>query len=157
MDRMKVLVPFLLLAFSANCQSGSSGHVFYAPTLIKYYRGHTGSHGLGGGYDKVFWRGLGFAGDLGWFWPGDRPDSGVGLGSLNSSYDFVSRHSVEPFVTGGYGFAFRSRVNNMANFGGGVDWWLGQRTGLRLEIRDHTDMQSRGDHLISFRIGLGFR
>lgn len=154
---MRFVLILLLAAGSLNAQAGSSGHVYYAPAVIRSYGGNTFTHGIGGGYNKGIWRGVGFLGDIGWFFPGDRPDIGVGLGSLNASYHFVSSARVEPFVTGGYGFMFRSRVNNMANFGGGAIWWFGRRTGLRVELRHHTDRESRGDNVTSFRIGLGFR
>ena len=37
--------------------------------------------GLGAGYDAVNWQGVGIAGDVGWFCPGDSPNNGIGLGS----------------------------------------------------------------------------
>jgi hypothetical protein len=154
---MKVFLAVTLLVSSAIAQSASSGHVFYAPTAIKNVRTTNLGHTLGGGYDYVFWRGIGIAGDVGWLWSGDRIGSGLGVGSLNGSYHFPTRQKLDPFVTAGYGLLFRSGTVNMANFGGGANWWFHDSLGLRLEVRDHSDFGSRSQHFISFRLGLSFR
>jgi hypothetical protein len=61
---MKVFLAVTLLVSSAIAQSASSGHVFYAPTAIKNVRTTNLGHTLGGGYDYVFWRGIGIAADV---------------------------------------------------------------------------------------------
>ena len=151
---MKVVLAFTLLASSAIAQSG---HVFYAPTALKNVRTTNLAHTLGGGYEYAFWRGLGVAGDVGWLWTGDRFSSGAGIGSINGSYHFSPRKKLDPFVTAGYGILFRSATRNMANFGGGVNWWFRDGLGLRLEARDHSDFASQSQHIVSFRLGLAFR
>ena len=154
---MKVVLALILGSFAMSAQTGSSAHGFYAPTVFKNFRSTNVGHTLGGGYDHVFWRGVGVAGDVGWLWSGDRIGSGVGIGSLNGSYHFTPREKLDPFVTAGYGLLFRSGTVNMGNFGGGVNWWFQDSLGLRLEVRDHSDFGSRSQHYISFRLGLSFR
>ena len=154
---MKAVLALALLVYSASAQSPSSGFVYYSPTMVNSFGRNSWGNSVGGGYDGVFWKGLGIGGDLGWFWPGSRLNSGIGLGSLNGGYHLAPRGKVDPFVTAGYGFLFRSGWSNMGNFGGGVNWWFRDTTAVRLEVRDHSDFRSRSDHIVSFRIGLGFR
>ena len=154
---MKVVLAVAFISLPMVAQTGGSAHAFYAPTALHNFRSTNAGHTLGGGYDHVFWRGVGVAGDVGWLWTGDRFSSGVGIGSLNGSYHFASRQKLDPFATAGYGFLFRSGTVNMANFGGGVNWWLQDNLGLRFEVRDHSDFRSRSQHFISFRLGLSFR
>ena len=154
---MRLFIAVVLLACSAVAQSGSAGYAYYAPTLVKSYRSHSWAQGAGAGFDTVLWRGIGAGGDLGWFWPSDQVDNGVGLLSVNGFYHFSPTAKLDPFVTAGYGLMFRSGSLNMANFGGGVNWWARDNLGLRFEVRDHSDFHNRSDHFISFRVGLLFR
>jgi hypothetical protein len=79
-------------------------------------------------------RGLGIAGELSALHlssGGGRPD---GLLSANASYQFdaPSRRLV-PFATGGYSFGINS--SHGFDIGGGINYWIRPRTGLRFEVR----------------------
>jgi hypothetical protein len=82
---------------------------------------------------------------------------GLGLLSANGSYHFARQRKVSPFLTGGYSSVFGHGQRNLVNFGGGMNYWLRERIGLRLEIRDHIYADGTGRHLLGFRIGFAFR
>jgi hypothetical protein len=52
---------------------------------------------------------------------------------------------------------FRNGVANGGHFGGGVNYWLKERVGLRFEVRDHVVAEAAGTHFLDFRFGLTFR
>jgi hypothetical protein len=87
--------------------------------------------------------------------------TGFGLLSLNVSYHFANRSNparVVPFVTAGYGLAFRSGTENLFNWRGGMTYWFGRRVGLRVELRDYI-WTAHGGHRIDtgIRFGAAFR
>jgi hypothetical protein len=45
----------------------------------------------------------------------------------------------------------------MINFGGGIEWWIRERKGLRLEFRDHRMGEATNLYYLDFRIGFEFR
>ncbi len=152
---------FLLICF-AGAMPGQSfeqhrgqGYVFFAPG-----RGfETTTLHIGAGGEGFIYKGLAAGGDIGYLFPAQSFRYGAGLLSVNGSYH-LNRNShwiVSPFVTSGYSLAFRGAAANMVNVGGGLNYWLGERTGLRLEFRDHIQPGYRATHLLEFRIGLAFR
>jgi hypothetical protein len=111
--------------------------------------------GFGG--DALVYKGIGIGAELGYLTPWQCMGSGSGLLSVDGSYHFHPNKTVSPFFTGGYSLAFRSEILNMVNFGGGVNWWLSDRRGIRLEARDHLAPEYADTHWLSFRIGFLFR
>jgi hypothetical protein len=102
-------------------------------------------------------RRVAIGGELGYLTPWRGMGDGIGLFSLNGSYNFLRERRMSPFVTGGYSLAFRSGHLNMVNLGGGVNMWLGRGIGIRLEARDHLAPEYADTHCLSFRIGFLFR
>jgi len=145
------------LAAQEGKQYRSQGYVFFAPGLASP-GGHSFLH-FGGGGDALIYKGLGAGAELGYIFPSRSAADGVGLFSANGSYHFRKLPSgkLVPFVTAGYSMLFRSGVGNLVNFGGGVDYWFRERTGLHLEFRDHIWPECGPTHFIQFRIGLSFR
>src|SRR5579863_2461659 len=85
---------------------------------------------IGAGADGFLYRGLAAGADLGYMFPPASAGNGIGLLSVNPSYHFVNKertNRIVPFITGGYGLAFRSGTANLANFGGGVTLWFIER------------------------------
>lgn len=79
--------------------------------------------------------------------------------SVNGAYHFNNAGRWRPFVTGGYTFGFDGEVTeNLFNIGGGVDYWIRPKVGLRIEFRDHV-WSGDGDavHLWGVRCGVTFR
>jgi hypothetical protein len=59
-------------------------------------------------------------------------------------------HTIEPFVEGGLGI-LTAGVGPIVDVGGGADWWLTPRVGIRTAVRD----QMLGT--IGFEVGLVWR
>jgi len=126
---------------------------------------------VGGGVDIPVVAGVSVSGDFGLVGPtGDgivRERSGYasfGNGRLlpfNASYRF-NRHDAHqpwPFLTGGTGVIFgrRDAIVGGLNVGGGIDWWLRERRGVRVEVRDQLLEEFDGSHLVTLRVGFIFR
>lgn len=114
---------------------------------------------VGGGGEGLVYKGLGLGAEVGYLSPFEDLADGIGILSTNVSYHFVkprSNQKLIPFVTGGFSLAFRNGASGGGNFGGGVQYWVRPRLGLRFEFRDHI-FSSDTAHLYGFRVGLSFR
>lgn len=115
---------------------------------------------FGGGGEGRLYKGLSAGAELGYVHPGESFRDGFGLLSTNGTYRFWTgspSQKVVPFLTAGYSLAFRDGTANLANFGGGVDYWFRPRAALRLEARDHIWPSKDGistSHVLMFRVGL---
>ncbi|HKQ09168.1 MAG TPA: outer membrane beta-barrel protein [Blastocatellia bacterium] len=124
--------------------------------------GNTGSDSgarftAGGGGERLFYRGLGIGGEIGYLSSSNSIGDGIGIGSVNLAYHFNNAGKVAPFVTGGASAAFRgSSAAGGGNFGGGIQYWPKDHVGLRFEVRDHI-FSSDSPHLFTFRVGVTFR
>jgi hypothetical protein len=121
----------------------------------------SGSEGLftvGAGGEGLVYKGLGFGAEVGYLAPFRGAGNGFGILSTDASYHFDRGSSkLVPFVTGGYSLAFRGgAASSGGNFGGGVQYWMKDHLGLRLEFRDHV-FSSDSPHEYQFRVGLSFR
>jgi hypothetical protein len=78
-------------------------------------------------------------------------------GVVHFTHATTSRSS--PFVTGGYSrFSSGDGSFKAWNFGGGVDFWMKQRAGLRVEFRNHIRPDHRGNvNYWSLRAGVSVR
>lgn len=160
----------LLLALSivASAQTGKQyrgqGYLFFAPGVTG---DGAGTVRFGGGGEGFVYKGLGVGAEIGYLAPWSSFNDGVAAGSANLSYHLLPKtddKKIEPFVTTGYSIFARAGVSHGFNVGGGVNLWLSERGGLRLEIRDDISrgpISSRSsfasDHFVSFRIGVAFR
>jgi len=138
------------------------GYVYAASGFATAGSEASGGMQFGGGGEGRIYKGLGAGADIGYLFAPRSFKDGIGLLSANGSYHFETSSSprtVVPFVTGGYSLAFRSETANLYNFGGGIDYWFSQKTGVRLEARDHVWPGDGGPtgHIVSFRIGMLFR
>ena len=150
----------LLLPCQALAQDESSArffpYTFVAPGGVS--NGGTTLH-VGGGFDALIWKGLGASVEGGYLGPvPDGFDYGIGVISANAVFHTrpPRRHQLTPFVTGGYSFAFREQHGNAINFGGGVNYWLSERTAMRVEFRDHMPVaggEVQDAHLWGARFG----
>jgi hypothetical protein len=119
----------------------------------------TGSNGfqIGGGVDAIVFKGFSVGGELSHIAAG----SNQLLLSANGSYHFLNgskANKFDPFATFGYSRFLRSSTvgadANAVNFGGGVNYWLSNKFGLRADFRDH--IGTGGGSLIGLRGGLVF-
>jgi hypothetical protein len=77
--------------------------------------------------------------------------------ALNVAYYFHNA-AYRPFVVGGLGAEFGGDTQLIGvRFGGGIDWWLRERQGLRVEIYDQLSVEFGTTHLIVVRVGVVFR
>lgn len=112
-----------------------------------------------GGGEGYVWKGLALGGDGQFVWQRDNSDTNFGLLAIGPSYHFDDRENprkIVPFVTGGYGLAFRDDALSLYQLGGGVTWWPKARVGLRFEYRyyDNTRNEFQMNQLrfsVSFR------
>jgi hypothetical protein len=113
---------------------------------------------VGGGGERFLYKGLAVGGDVGYLghYQNFQRD-GFGLASANGSYHFgrAREQKLVPFITAGYGLAFRTDTANLTNVGGGINYWFNNRVGLRLEYRDYFTANDPHMHLVRF--GVSFR
>ena len=116
-----------------------------------------GTGHFGGGGEFLVHKGFSLGGEIGYLSPLGDPGDGIGILSTNVGYHFVKPdHKLVPFVTGGFSLAFRNGASGGGNFGGGVQYWIKPRVGLRVEFRDHI-FSSDSPHLYGVRVGISFR
>jgi hypothetical protein len=159
----------VLVLSSSLCGWMASAHAQESPTRRGHLYGFLGSGAIGDadysmptmhtgfGAEGLVYKGLGIGAELGYLSPWRSLGAGIGLLSLDGSYHFKRHRQISPFVTGGYSLGFRSGAENLINFGGGVNIWLRNRLGIRLEARDHIIPEYAGTQCLSLRIGFLFR
>jgi hypothetical protein len=152
-----LLVQGLGLAQDAkSVERKGAGYIFVSPGV--QVDGGYGLFGFGGGGEGLLKAGFGVSADIGYlYYTQSGFNAGFGLFSPGILYQFQRTSKVVPFVNGGYSLAFRSDVSNMVYLGGGFNYWLKDRLGLRFEVRDQVPLPDGRDNLLQFRIGLLFR
>jgi len=161
MKRGVAAIGFLMLmvssAFAQDDHHGQ-GYAFFAPGVTS--SGGSGFAHFGGGGEALF-KQVGVGAELGYLTPWREFSDGLGLFSANGSYHLIASTNgkVVPFATGGYSLFFRDGSISGFNFGGGVDYWMGGRTGVRFEVRDNvfSNFDTHRVHFIGFRVGVTFR
>jgi hypothetical protein len=159
------LMLWLPLLVSAQ-QSGSyvyavTGPVVVPPSAFTFWNG-TFIHVGGGGEARLTNR-FGLGGELGVLKPVTNQYAiTTGLASVTPAYHFIARGSnrtIDPFVNGGFSALFGSGAGAAIHYGGGLNYWVRRRLGLRFEFRHHLWSPEAGEaiHLIGFRIGVAFR
>jgi hypothetical protein len=157
--RPRIAVLLMMMSVAAAAQR-TNGYVFFAPGGATCC-GHTSmSLHFGAGVEARIWKGLGANAEIGALGPKEHFDDGVfGVFSPGATYHFRrgTEQRLEPFLAGGYSLIFRSGRDNLGYVGGGVNYWLSNTRGLRIEFRDHIHGGYSAVHLWGFRFGLVFR
>lgn len=110
---------------------------------------------LGGGGETDLGKWFGFGAEIGALLASDHQ---AGLASLGPYLHFLTSESrVDPFVTTGYTMLIRGGLGHLWHAGGGVNYWLKDRIGLRAEFRDHVWPQRNSLQFLDFRFGVVFR
>jgi hypothetical protein len=135
----------------------AQGYIFAAPGAYVGYSDSVATLHVGGGGEALVYRGLGVGAEIGAIGALEESGGGLGLFSVNGSYHFGQKGKIVPFLTGGYSVVGGNGTRNLANFGIGVNYWLRERIGIRLEFRDHFYLDGAGRQLRGFRIGFAFR
>ena len=128
----------------------------FAAVGAAYWPGY-GGEGMvhfGGGGEGLLAGGLGAAFELGYLSSFD--GHGIGVLSPGVIYAFNREKKTVPFVTGGYTLFFRSGTAHGVFFGGGVNKWIGDRWGIRIEGRDQVYVEGN-THFLEARVAFIFR
>jgi hypothetical protein len=143
---------FVCLPITALAQDRAVGvqpYTFVAPGSVS--GGGTIAH-VGGGVDVVHRSGVGGGTELGYVGPfPDGFDYGIGLLSFSGSYRWLGA-PVVPFVNAGLTTVVIRGSGNAWHAGGGIEYWLRDGFGLRLELRDHMPF-GEAAHLWGARVG----
>src|SRR5512136_2678606 len=96
--------------------------------------------GTGGGGEVFVYRGIALGGDAGAYSFTDT--YAFGVGAVNATYHFAGpnrRRGSDPFLTGGWSMAFAPGgfYGGGTNIGGGFNYWVRDRIGIRWEARGH--------------------
>lgn len=110
----------------------------------------------GGGGQVLLTGGLGIAVEMGYLAYLEAPGSGMGLFSPGVVYSFNRAARTQPFVNAGYTLFFRSGTASGIFFGGGVDRWMGEHWGIRIEGRDQI-MPVCNEHFLEARFAIVIR
>ncbi len=162
-----ILLSFIVVLTSAICVFSQSaeegrvtsgyGYIFGAPGVGLSFCGcgNIAAVEIGGGAEGLLKGGFGLGVDGGYFFsPTYGAQYGIGLVSPSALYQFKTRGKTNPFVLGGYTLAFRGGVANLVHFGGGVNRWLSQHWGLRVEVRYLMSPQYPNEAgALQFRVG----
>ncbi len=138
---MKLRAVFLLVGLGAAAMGQqSNGYVFFAPGGVTSGSQTSMTLHVGGGGEGILGKGVGVGAEIGAIAPKEAFSCAVGAFSPNAYYHFIhgSGRKLDPFVTGGYTLLFRSGSANLYNFGGGVNYWVGERLAC---CRDWCDRQ----------------
>ena len=171
--RHLVLIVSSLLIFAAAGKSQEFemprriGYVFVAPGRDSAGWKKTTVHTGAGGH-LIVYKGLGMNVETGFLFHPGNSEARTTLTSFGASYHLLNEKSprkIVPFVATGYSYAANNTMLNMQmlNFGGGVDYWLREELGLRLEVRAHFSPKAYPDgtlfpgapvHFLGYRIGV---
>ncbi len=132
------------------------GYLFLAPGAYVGYSETVSTMHFGGGGEAFLYKGLAAGAEIGGVWALRGSDL-LAVFSADGSYHFSRHGKVSPFLTCGYSRIWGDGSANMINFGGGINWWLGERKGIRLEFREHVYAESSHRQIAEFRIGFAFR
>ncbi len=132
------------------------GYVFGAPGAYVGYSENRATMHIGAGGEGLVYRGFALGAEAGILGAVQGSDP-LGLLSIDGSYVFSRSRKLSPFLAGGYSLTGGNGRRNLVNVGGGVNWWLGERTGVRFELREHAYADGSNRHIFEARIGFAFR
>ncbi len=159
-------IPMLLVisSFSAAGETpGGYAYVVVGPVVVPQ-SAYTRWNGdfisvTGGGETRVIGR-FALGGEMGVLKPVTNQYAvATGVASVSPAFHFVSKHSgskVDPFVNGGFSLLFGRGSGIGMHYGGGVNYWVRRRVGLRFEFRHYLWSPESGElvHLVGFRFGI---
>jgi hypothetical protein len=150
----------LCLALPALAQTPGAGPserwAFFGAPGVTTGRGDTSGAALhvGGGAEIVWVNGLGLAVDVGYLWPPEAIEVGVGIFSGGLIYEFRTSRRYSPYVRGGYTLFFGEGAASLMHSGIGFSRWFNEQWGMNFELRDHLFIAAPERNLIEFSIGL---
>ncbi len=156
----------LLVSFPAAGQmSGNYVYVFAGPVVVPksaYTRWNGDFVHVGGGGEGHLTERFALGGEIGVLKPVTNQYAvTTGLASVTPAFHFVpkdSKRKFDPFVDGGLSLLAGRGGAIAIHYGGGVNYWLRRRVGLRFEFRHHLWSPEAGEtvHFVGFRVGIIF-
>ncbi len=160
------MLTVLLASLPASAQSSSSyGYVFGGPLVVPksaFTRWNGNFVHVGGGGERRLTERFALGGEIGVLKPVTNQYAlTTGLASVTPAFHFLPKNSksrFDPFVDGGLSLLFARGGGIAFHYGGGMNYWLRRRIGLRFEFRDHIWSPESGEavHLVGFRAGIVF-
>jgi hypothetical protein len=160
------MLMMLLVSFAANAQMSSGcGYVFGGPVVVPksaYTRWNGNFVHVGAGGEGRLTDRFALGGEIGVLKPiTNQYAITTGLASVTPAFHFISEDSkrkFDPFVHGGLSLLLGRGGAIAVHYGGGVNYWLRRRFGLRFEFRHHIFSPESGEHvhLVGFRVGIVF-
>ena len=161
-----ILVLILMNSVDASAQQpGSYAYAFGGPVVVPrsaFTRWNGNFVHMGGGAEGRLTNRFALGGELGVLKPvTNRYAVAAGLASVTPAYHFIARESsrkIDPFVDGGISLLFGRGGAIALHYGGGLNYWVRRRVGLRLEFRHHLWSPEAGEtiHLVGIRVGIVF-
>ena len=156
----------LLVSFPAAAQmSGNYVYAFGGPVVVPksaYTRWNGNFVHVGGGGEGHLTDRFALGGEIGVLKPVTNQYAiTTGLASVTPAFHFICRDSkrkFDPFVDGGFSLLAGNGGAVAIHYGGGMNYWVRRRFGLRLEFRHHIFSPESGEavHLVGFRFGIVF-
>ena len=164
--RLYLMLVLAFIPFVASAQqSPNYAFAFAGPVVVpkSFYTRWNGDfiHVGGGGEGRLTDR-FALGGEVGVMKPiTNQYAVTTGVASVTPAWHFVSAESktrLDPFVDGGLSLLIGKGGAFALHYGGGTNYWLGRRIGLRFEFRDHVWSPEGGEyvHLVGFRVGILF-
>jgi len=154
-----LLAPLPALAQqSSNYVYGIVGPVVVPQSAFTRWNGDF-IHVAGGGEGRITDR-FALGGEVGALLPVNNQYAlTTGLASVTPAFHFFpkdSRSKFDPFAVAGLSVLFANGGAIAFNYGGGTNYWLRRRFGLRFEFRDNLWLPEAGEivHLLDFRFGI---
>ncbi len=156
----------LLASFPASAQTSSSyAYVFGGPVVVPksaYTRWNGDFVHLGGEGEGRLTDRFALGGEMGVLKPvTNQYAATTGLASVSPAFHFLSKNTksrLDPFANGGLSLLFGRGGAVSLHYGGGVNYWLRRRIGLRFEFRHHIWSPESGEtvHMLDLRVGVVF-
>lgn len=160
-----ISIMLLLTSPAAAQMSSGYGYVFSGPVVVPksaYTRWNGDFVHVGAGGEGRLTSRFALGGEIGVLKPVTNQYAiTTGLGSVTPAFHFVSKDTkgrFDPFVEGGLSLLVGRGGAIAFHYGGGVNYWLRRRIGLRFEFRDHVWSPESGEtvHMVGFRVGIVF-
>jgi hypothetical protein len=161
------MLVLMLPSITASAQQpGSYAYAFGGPVVVPrsaFTRWNGNFVHVGGGAEGRLMDRFALGGELAVLKPLTNRDAiTTGLVSVTPAYHFISRESrrkIDPFADGGLSLLFGSGGALAFHYGGGLNYWVWRRVGLRFEFRHHLWSPEAGEaiHLVGIRVGIAFR
>jgi hypothetical protein len=155
MARVTLAVFMFVACTRAAAAQVPTGNVFAGEGFFSCCHPNQAAWQIGAGGEIPVARGVSAGGEF-----GNLGSSSDFLLSFNGWYHFRVHDRRQPqlFLTGGLGVAGgHGDATGGPNFRGGVDFWLAERRGVRVEVRDQLLEEYGTTHLVIVRVGFIFR